>query len=137
VHAGPDGVRLRFVAGPVAIEYHHPGAVAVADFALPLDALIEFDSRKGEVTLCPRDNGVELSWSKVGALQTRHYRCDEVVPDFPAWPSTETSNGPDLLAALDCASQTAAKEAVRYALNRICQRALKTGHRGALQNRPL
>ncbi len=122
--AGPDGLRVRFAHGEAVLEYLHPEPGEAARLIVPLEALADCEGGGGDATLQALDeNRVEVTCTGAKALPPRIYSCAGLsMPDVPAWSGTEASNGVELLAALDRAMQTTARESVRFALQRILLR---------------
>jgi hypothetical protein len=124
--AGPEGLRLRAANEDAAAEYLCSSPGEEARLTIPLEASAECEGASGEVVLKPLgDTRVEVVWSKAGKPHTRQYTGAAAVPDLPPWPGESAANGPELLTALDRANETAAKEGVRFALNRILLRGRK------------
>ncbi|MHB8736462.1 MAG: hypothetical protein ACYC6M_14260, partial [Terriglobales bacterium] len=122
--AGPDGLRVRFAHGEAVLEYLHPVPSETARFILPLEALADCEGSSGDATIRALDaNRVEITCTGAKALPPHSYSCAGLsMSDVPAWSGAEISNSVELLAALDRAMQTTARESVRFALQRILLR---------------
>jgi hypothetical protein len=122
-HAGPDGLCVRAHGVEVAAEFRLPGARPAAVVSLPGAALEDIESRQDAlVTLEETEPGTtQARWEDGGVPQARAYTSqnpDKLAP-FPTEPGTWTSAAPGLLAALDAAAHTAARDNVRYALTHL------------------
>jgi hypothetical protein len=123
---GDDALRIRAVGGEIQAEYHEARTSPVQEtFALPLEALADFEGRGGErVTLELRADGkVEAQWQD-GLPKVMEYDAIDLSPQ-PAFPTAADDlarNDPGFLQALDVAMATAAGEPVRYAVNKILLR---------------
>jgi hypothetical protein len=123
LQAGPDGLEVIFQCDSVAVIYRQAIPCAPHACRFPLDALKDIESRRDDlVQLEATDGGqVRAQWSDDGIPQTRMYavaKGTESAP-LPPMPAQFVVIGPGFLKALDDARQTVAKEAIRYALNRI------------------
>jgi hypothetical protein len=122
-HAGPDGLCVRAHGVDVAAEYRLPGPRPVAVVSLPGAALADIEGRQDAVvTLEETEPGTtQARWEDGGVPQARTYTAqdpDKLAP-FPTEPGTWTAAAPGLLAALDAAAHTAARDNVRYALTHL------------------
>jgi hypothetical protein len=125
--AGPDGLRIRCAAGEVAVEHLHPFPAEPCRFTIPLDALEACDGRRGEAFLRSSGGGrIEVVCSDDDKAPVQSFACDGLTaPNFPVGSAAGAVNELRLLAALERAVQTAAKEGARFALHRISLRGRK------------
>ncbi len=123
LHAGKDGLRIRAHHPEVAVEFHQPGTRPPDQIALPAEALDDFEGRKDDaVTLVTTEPGtVQARWDDSGVPQVREYAAPDPqkLPPFPKEPRKLFPVDAAILKALDDAAQTAAKEGVRFAVQKL------------------
>jgi hypothetical protein len=126
---GPEGLRVHFATGPVTAVYHHPGPVPDGSLVVPLEALAECEGKDdAPVTIQQTDPAqVELRWTSRGLPLVREFPVPSIqLSPVPEIPKRMVPNDPSLLAALHEATQTASKEAGRFATSHILLKG-KTG----------
>lgn len=119
--AGPDGLRVRLHASPMAVEFKDDDARPPGEAVLFLDTLADFEGRGADpVVLEPGEPGkIVARWQDGGVPQVREYEQGHTdgLPPFPDFPIGVTSQDLRLLKALADASKCAAKDRIRYALD--------------------
>jgi len=117
------GLSLQSALSEVVVRLDQPGQHDEATLAFPADVLAVCEGRSDDpVTLEEETPGKgRVSWSEAGAICTREFVTPEPdsVPPFPEPPARFRPMGPDVPQALAEASETAAREHVRYALARV------------------
>ena len=124
LHAGRDGLRLRAHHPEVAVDYHQPGSLSAEDLALPGEALDDFAARPQDAAVRlerVRADAVLARWESAGVPQAREYAAPDPkrVPPFPEEPRRLSPIDAGVLKALDDAAQTAARDGVRFALQKL------------------
>jgi hypothetical protein len=137
--AGDFGRYIRLHHTEIAAEIREPGQLPTETIAFPIDALAEFEGRGDAiVTLEHHGSSIRARWDDAGVPRETEYECQDVanLPAFPAAAEKLSSNEPGLLKALADASQCAARDFIRYALNHLQLRG-KTGEVVATDGRQL
>ena len=123
LHADPDGLRVRAQVPDVAVEYHQPGPRPPNTLALPSEALADFEgARDSDVTLEKvGEEAVQARWEDAGLPQVRDYRAVDpaTLPPLPEPTGELTPVGPGFLSALHEAARTAAREGVRFRVQKV------------------
>jgi hypothetical protein len=123
LHAGRDGLRVCAHHPEVAVAYHLPEPRPPDVIALPGAALDDFEGGKDTaVTLENVGPGsVQARWDDAGVPQAREYAAPDVetLPPFPEEPGRKFPVDTALLKALDDAAHTAAREGVRFAVQKL------------------
>jgi hypothetical protein len=121
--AGPDGLEVLFQCDGVSVSYRQAAPCPPHACSLPLVAFKDFESRGDDILQLQATDAahVQARWSDDGIPQTRIYEVANGVDraPLPPMPDRFVEIGAGFLKALDDARLTAAKEAIRYALNRI------------------
>src|SRR5262249_56845916 len=90
LHAGPEGLRVRAQQPEVAVEYQQPGPRPADTFALPGEALDDFEAAREAVVRLEKvgEGSIQAKWEDGGLAQVRDYRaCDLAkLPPFPESP---------------------------------------------------
>jgi hypothetical protein len=124
LQAGRDGLHLRSQQSEVALEYHLPGVLTPETFTLPGEALDDFEGRREQDLVSLEGVGTEAvlaRWEDGGVPQVREYPSPDKdrVPSFPEEPRKLSPIDNGILKVLDDAAQTAAKEGVRFAVQKL------------------
>jgi hypothetical protein len=123
LQASAKGLSLQSVLPEVAVQLDHAGQYPHATLAFSGDVLGLVEGRSDDpVTLKEESPGKgRASWSEASALYSKEFALravDELQP-FPELPAKFHALSSDFLTALADASETAAREHVRYALERV------------------
>jgi hypothetical protein len=117
LHAGPEGLRVRAHQRDVAVEYQQPGTRPADTFALPGEALDDFEGARDAMVLLEKvgEGSIQAKWEDGGLPQVRDYRAPDLanLPPFPEPPRRLVPMEPGFLDALHEATRTAAREGVR------------------------
>src|SRR5262245_21448131 len=130
VQTNNKGLSLQSVLPDVACRLVHVGQYNEATLAFPADVLAVCEGRGDDTVTLEEDSPGKgrISWSETGTLCNKEFVTAE--PDslspFPEPPARFRPMGPEFLPALAEASETAAREHTRYALERVLLRG-KTG----------
>jgi len=123
LQADKDGLRVRANYIEVGVEFRLPGIRPADIITLLAEALDDFEGRKEDViTLENVGPGiVQARWDDGGVPQVRDYTAPvkEDLSLFPEEPKKLFPVDTAILKALDDAAQTAAKEGVRFALQKL------------------
>jgi hypothetical protein len=123
LHANPDGLRVRAHQRDVAVEYRQPGTRPADTIALPSEALDDLEGAREAVVLLEKvgEGSVQARWEDDGLPQVRDYRVPDLanLPPFPEPPRKLAPMEPGFLDALHEATRTAAREGVRYGVQRL------------------
>lgn len=140
LHSGEDGLRVRVHNPEVAIEWQLAGPRMAETITLPSSALDDFEGRHEDVVALAANgkDSIHAEWSDGGVPQSRDYLTVErdKLPLFPMEPETFKSLDASFLKMLDDATQTAAKESIRFAVTKIQLRG-STGEVVATDSRQL
>lgn len=132
LQAGTDGLRIRLHHRDCGAEYHQPGSLPSEVLILPLEAFARFEGRSDSpVSLERTEQGmIRAQWQDGIVPQLADYEAGdpEKLTPFPDLPEQMLPNGPGLWKALADATQSAAREGLRYALDRLQLR----GHTGTM-----
>ncbi|MBI3864888.1 MAG: hypothetical protein HY290_23680, partial [Planctomycetia bacterium] len=106
--ASEEGFHVRAVNNSTALEYHQPGPLPPAQFALPVEALAACEGkRESPVTIESTPEGrIAVSWEDRGLPQVRLYdNCrDQVLDGWPKRPERFSTNDYSLVEALQQAA---------------------------------
>jgi len=123
LHAGKDGLRVRAHHPEVAAEFHLPGTRPADVIAMPAETLHDFGGRKDETVILEttEPGTVQVRWDDSGLPQVRDYTTpdQEKLPAFPEEPRRLSPVDATILKALDDAAQTAARDGVRFAVQKL------------------
>jgi hypothetical protein len=123
LYADQEGLRIHAHHPEVAVAFHQPGARPTAVLTLPAEALDDFEGRKEDAVLldATAPGTVQARWDDGGVPQVRDYPAPDPgqLPPFPDEPKQFFPVDAALLKALDDATQTAAKEGVRFAVQKL------------------
>lgn len=140
LQAGADGLRLRLHHPDVAAQYHQPDAYTPEVLLLPLEAFARFEGRSDSpVTLERTDQGtIVAQWQDGIVPQVAEYEAGdpEKVTQFPDLPEETLPNEPGFWKALSDATQSAARQGQRCALDHLQLRG-RTGSVVATDGRQL
>lgn len=118
-----NGLRVRLHNIEVLAEFQQPGTFSPETISVPFESLSNLDGRgNGMVTLENTGPGtVQARWEEGGVPQVQDMDVKDAqdLAKFPSAPSTLTPVASGLLKALADASGSAARESVRYALQKI------------------
>jgi len=121
LQARTKGLSLQSVLPEVAVRFDLAGQHNEATLAFPADVLAVCEGRSDDpVSLEEETPGKgRVSWSEAGATCTKEFVTPEpdTVRPFPEPPARFRPIGPEFLVALAEASETAAREHVRYAMS--------------------
>jgi hypothetical protein len=136
--AGKDGLRIRLRHDGIQAELHQPGNFSNETITLPFDSLADFEGRKGDVTLDAGNGAVQVRWDDNYVPRVMDFESPDLTkyPSFPAAPTNLASADPSLLKALADASDSTARDALRYATDKVQLRG-KTGEIIATDGRQL
>src|SRR5262245_2075461 len=140
VQTNNKGLSLQSVLPDVAVRLVHVGQYNEATLAFPADVLAVCEGRGDDTVSLEEDSPGKgrVSWSEAGTPCTKEFVTPE--PDslspFPEPPARFRPMGPEFLLALADASETAAREHTRYALERVLLRG-KTGQMVATDGKHL
>ncbi len=127
--ADAGGLVLQAAYGEMAVRYHLPGSRTPDTIAFCSAVLAEFEgSTDRPVVLEQMAPGRgRAHWDDGGVPRVTDFEVTPAaeLPAFPAVPRKSVSMPPDFLRALDEAAKTTAKEAVRFAINRVQFRGAK------------
>ena len=118
---GPGGLSVRVRQGGAAVEYHEPGDHPPQELTTPFEFLADCEAGKDDPVQLQRDGdtGVVATWNDGGIPQIVRYDTQGVANETPGAPDVMANNPRRLVTALQEATDTADREAVRYALNAI------------------
>jgi hypothetical protein len=124
LQAGRDGLRLRCQQPDVAIEYRLPAVLAPEAITLPGEALEDFEGRKEQDLISLERTGADAvlaRWEDGGVPQAREYAAPdpERLAPFPEEPRRLSPIDAGVLKALDDAAQTAARDGVRFTVQKL------------------
>lgn len=102
----------------IAIEYREPGEHPQKQFAAPFELLRRCEGTKDEPLTLERGELIRANWTDAGIPQAAQFDAMEF-GELPALPEHMASNPACLAEALRDATETADKEATRYALNHL------------------
>jgi hypothetical protein len=122
--ASEEGFHIRAVNGTTALEYHHPGPLPPAQFALPVEALADCEGKRDvpvhfEAT---PDRLIEVRWEDRGIPVVRRYGdCrEQVLESWPQRPKKFSTNDHRLVEALQAAAAVVDRiPSPRFALHTI------------------
>src|SRR5262249_59113218 len=79
LHAGPEGLRVRAHQPDVAVEHQQPGSHPTDTFALPGEALDDFEGARDSVVQLEKvgEGSIQARWEDGGMPQVRHYRATD------------------------------------------------------------
>lgn len=110
---------IRVQNDEIAIEYREPGEHTPQQFAVPFELLRRSEGTKNElVTLETSGEIIHANWTDAGIPQAAQFETLEF-GEFPSLPEQMVANPSQLAEALRDATETADKEANRYALNHL------------------
>jgi hypothetical protein len=132
LRAGDDGLRIRLHCLECWAEYHQAGSLPPEVLILPLVAFARFEGRSDAlVSLEHTEQGmIRAQWQDGMVPQLADYEAGdpEKLTPFPDPPEQTLTNEPGVWKALSEASQSAAHDGIRYAVDRIQLR----GHTGTI-----
>jgi hypothetical protein len=122
LHCDGKGLRVRAHHTEVLLEYHQPGPRPPETITLPGEALDHFEGRTDAVVTL-EDVGagtVQARWDD-GVPQVRQYTAPAVdkLPTFAEEPGKLFPLDPGILKALDDAAHSAARDGVRFAVQKL------------------
>lgn len=120
--AGIDGLHVRLHRSEILAEYHQSGEQPADTIVLPLDTFADFEGRNDGLVAVEVSGAVtQARWDDSGIPQVKEYEAEgkTKLANFPSKSDSLTANDPALLKALADASETAAKDQIRYAVNHI------------------
>ncbi|MGE0757209.1 MAG: hypothetical protein AB7F89_26580 [Pirellulaceae bacterium] len=120
IQADTHGLRLRAGTSAAAVEFCDPRPFAPETLTVPVELLTQSEGRTHDLVTIERSSPDEVlaSWTDEGVPQLRRYPLVTASADFPPTPASWSDNPGELLDALQAATQTADREASRYALHR-------------------
>jgi hypothetical protein len=123
LQAGPDGLRVRAHHSDIAVEHHQPGPRPADVLAVPGATLDDFEGSRDTVVVLEKvsEDAVQARWEDAGLPQVRDYRALDVanLPPFPELSGKLAPVEAGLLDALHEATRTAAREGVRFGVQRV------------------
>ena len=123
LHADGSGLRVRAQHAEVAVEFHQSGVRTADVITIPSESLDEFEGPKEDAVILENVGAskVQARWNDGGVPQVREYAVPDTkkTPVFPEEPTKLFSIESGILKALDDACQTASKDNVRFALQKL------------------
>ena len=117
-----DGLSVRCQQEDIAVAYQSQYQHGPDHLVLPAQALADIEGKGYELVSLEAkgDSKVIARWQDSGVPRVVEYDSPKAsLPEFPSAPSRWTHQDATLLKALDDAMQTASRDAVRFALNKI------------------